>query len=57
VRVFTALDIAVVEKMRLKKIDTDELTSLLQNKNARGYIMPQGAKVKITRCPSVVKTP
>jgi nickel-dependent lactate racemase len=47
VRVFTALDIAVVEKMRLKKIDTDELTSLLQNKNARGYIIPTGAKIRI----------
>lgn len=48
VKICTELDNTTIEKMRLKKIERHDLTELTQNKNARGYVMPQGAKFKIT---------
>ena len=47
VRIVTALEESVTSNMRLKKIDPFEIDSLLQNKNARGYILPRGAKFHI----------
>jgi len=47
VHVCTELPREIVEKMRLKKIERYDLPSLTQNKNALGYIMPQGAKFQI----------
>jgi lactate racemase len=48
VRICADLDRTTVEKMRLKKIDAAELAVLMKSKNARGYILPQGAKFHIT---------
>ena len=48
VQICTNLDNATVEKIRLKKIELNDLFALMQNKNALGYIMPMGAKFQIT---------
>lgn len=48
INICTELDTATVEKMRLKKIDAGDLLSRLKRENARGYILPQGAKFRIT---------
>ena len=47
IRVVTSLDSETTSKMRLKKIDPRAVRSFTQNKNARGYILPQGAKFRI----------
>jgi nickel-dependent lactate racemase len=47
VRIVTSLDEAVTVKMRLEKIDANSVGELFQNKNACGYILPQGAKFHI----------
>lgn len=47
VRIFTDLNKETVEKMRLKKIDSGAIATLTQNKNALGYILPTGAKIRI----------
>ncbi|HEV7699858.1 MAG TPA: nickel-dependent lactate racemase [Pyrinomonadaceae bacterium] len=47
VRIVTSLDDAVAAKMRLKKIEPADLGALVQNKNARGYVLPQGAKFHV----------
>ena len=48
VRICTELDDATVEKMCLKKIEAGEISTFARNKNAQGYIMPQGAKFRVT---------
>lgn len=48
VRIYTELDDATVEKMDLKKIEAGELSAFAGNINAQGYIMPQGAKLRVT---------
>lgn len=48
VRIYTELDDATVEKMDFKKIEAGELSAFAGNKNAQGYIMPQGAKLRVT---------
>jgi hypothetical protein len=47
VRIVTSLEDAVTAKMRLKKIEAVDLGALVQNKNARGYVLPQGAKFHV----------
>lgn len=47
VRIITALDEASTSEMRLKKIDVVGLQKLATKKNARGYVLPQGAKFHI----------
>lgn len=47
VHICTDVDGVTVAKMRLKQIQRDELSALTKNKNALGYILPQGAKVRV----------
>jgi len=47
VRILTGLDSDVISKMRLNKIDVADIAGLVKNKNARGYILPAGAKFHI----------
>jgi len=49
VRIMTTLDESVTSKMRLKKTAFAEIDDLIQKKNARGYILAQGAKFHIKR--------
>jgi nickel-dependent lactate racemase len=47
VRIITSLDESVTSKMRLKKLTAADVEHMAKNKNARGYILPQGAKFHI----------
>jgi len=47
IRILTGLDSDVISKMRLNKIDDADIAELVKNKNARGYILPAGAKFHI----------
>jgi nickel-dependent lactate racemase len=47
VSIVTALDEAVVSKMRLRKTTPEAVTTLINNKDARGYLMPAGAKLNV----------
>jgi nickel-dependent lactate racemase len=47
VRIVTALEQSVASKMRLDKIDAAEIQRLITHKNARGYILPAGAKFHV----------
>ena len=52
VRIVTALEDPITTRMRLKKTDPAAVPALLQNKNACGYILPQGAKLLIKHSPT-----
>lgn len=47
IRICTNLDKVTIEKMRLKSIRPGELAALAADKNAPGYILPQGAKFRV----------
>jgi hypothetical protein len=47
VKIVTSLDESVTSQMRLKKIDATAVTDIAKNKNARGYVLPLGAKFHI----------
>lgn len=47
IRICTNVDSAIVEKMRLKKIEPGALAAFAANKNAPGYILPLGAKFRV----------
>lgn len=48
IKVITDLDRAAVTKMRLHKADAADLSSVFKSESARGYILPQGANIRIT---------
>lgn len=48
VRICTDLNDMTVERMRLKKLERRDMAAFVNNKNAPGYILPQGAKFRIT---------
>jgi hypothetical protein len=47
VSIVTALDEDVVSKMRLRKTTPEAVTTLINNKDARGSLMPAGAKLHV----------
>jgi nickel-dependent lactate racemase len=52
VRIVTELDDHITSTMRLKKIDAAGVSGLIKSKNARGYIVPLGAKFHIREEPT-----
>lgn len=48
IRLCSELDDSAIKKMRLKRLNVADLTTFIQNNNAPGYIMPQGASFRIT---------
>lgn len=48
ISIVTDLDIADVKKMRLKKIDVDQISTIAAETDSRAYIFPMGAKFLIS---------